>query len=102
MSETSFIDVAQYGGTVASNPLGVSSTSWLVGTFLEPVDKLFQRFGQAIGNRFGADYIKLNSVSVSKAQSVPEMNAGSAGIALALLASLMACLKERRRTAAST
>lgn len=91
-----FIDVAQHGGTVASNPLELTSTSWLVGTFLEPVDKLFQRFGKAIGG-FGADYVKVKSISVSEPHEVPEIDGNHAGIALALLAGLIACARERRR-----
>jgi hypothetical protein len=91
-----FTDVAQKGSTAASNPLALTSTSWLVGTFLEPVDKLFGRFGSNV--KTGADYVKVKKITVSRpTHEVPEIDGSHAALALALLASLVACASERRR-----
>ncbi len=91
-----FTDVAQHGSTVASNPAELTATSWLIGTFLAPVDALFERVGS--NNLWGPDYVKLTSISVSKpSQSVPEIDGAQTGIVLALLAGFMACIRERRR-----
>lgn len=92
-----FTDVAQQGGKAASSQLGLTSTSWLVGTFLEPIDKLFKRFGS--NNKTGADYVKVKSITVSTpppAHEVPEIDGSHAGLGLALLAGLVAVSRERR------
>lgn len=94
-----FSDVAQQGGTVASNPLAVTSKSWLVGTFLEPVGKLFSGFGT--NTKTGSDYVKLKSVTVSTVHEVPEIDGSHAGLSLALLAGLVAFVRERRRKVAA-
>lgn len=94
-----FLDVAQKGGTVETNPLELTSTSWLVGTFLEPVDKLFKRFGSNF--KTGADYVKVKKITVSKPHEVPEIDGSHAGLSLALLAGLVAVARERRRKIAA-
>lgn len=94
-----FTDVAQKGGTVEANPLELTSTSWLVGTFLEPVDKLFKRFGSNF--KTGADYVKVKKITVSTPHEVPEIDGSHAGLGLALLAGLVAVSRERRKKIAA-
>lgn len=91
------LNVAQQGGTAKTNPAALTSTSWLIGTFLAPVEKLFERLGKAFDSK--GDYVKIKSIDVSqpKPHDVPEIDGSHAGIALALLAGLVACARERRR-----
>lgn len=89
-----FSDVAQKGSTVATNPMAVTSTSWLVGTVLEPVAKFFKSFGT--NTKAGPDYVKLKSVTVTP-HEVPEIDGNHAALALALLAGFVAYMTERRR-----
>jgi hypothetical protein len=92
-----FSDVAQNGSTVASNPLALTSTSWLVGTFLEPVSKVFSGFGFSGKTKTGSDYVKLQTINVSTSHVVPEIDGSHAALALGLLAGLVAFASERRR-----
>ena len=92
-------DVAQHGGTVATNPKAVTSTNWLVGTLLQPIKNLFASLNTPAGSHRGSDYVKLSSINVSRVESVPEIDGGQAGLAFGLLAAFVACLRERRRAA---
>ena len=94
-----FMDVAATGKTASSNPLDLFSTTWLIGTFLQPVDAKFSRYGT--NKKTGEDYVKIKSVSVSTPppppHEVPEIDGSHAALALALLSGLVAFATERRR-----
>lgn len=91
-----YLNVAQRGNQVDVNPYEIASTSWLIGTQLWSINNIFTDATPNQGTT-GTDYVKLKSITVSKAHSVPEIDASQSGIALGLIAAFFALIRERRK-----
>ena len=91
-----YLNVAQRGNQVDVNPMEIASTSWLIGTQLWSINNVFTD-GTPNQGATGTDYVKLKSITVSKAHSVPEIDASQSGIALGLIAAFFALIRERRK-----
>ncbi|HEY7772415.1 MAG TPA: hypothetical protein VIC26_04485 [Marinagarivorans sp.] len=91
-----FLDVANRGNTVAANPKGLTSYSWLVGAHMRPLDNV-EVLSDNPYQDYLSDFVKLSAIDVSVVHEVPEIDANQSGIAFGLLLGLIAYIRERRR-----